>query len=376
MAKYKYLRGGRVFESDKKYNLPQIGIDGKLVTPSKRLTDPKIDPKKPPVFKTQEEHDAYHRKLLLEKAKLENANMYGAFEQGKVDENSLIATMGGLPKYAAKPTNNNFDGSKSRIKNVAFKPQPTEGYRYDKGLPDKESITKSGYEKGGFASILGSTAPFLDNIANLVATNKTPNIPQPVLTNAPRLATKLNIAPQQRRIENDTKAAGMGIDRSTSSAGVANANKGSLLANKFRAIGDLEANKQNFEAEQGNRQAGMDFQAQSNNNQLINQRNTMQMMRTDDVNSRYASVLSDFGSDIANINREKNMMSRDKDAFRTLMKVSPDVAYQFADTDMFGELFKNDEPGLRKLILSNQGTAQRAKLTAAYKKLFNRDFTD
>lgn len=426
MARYKYLRGGRVFESDKKYNLPQIGVDGKLITPTKKITDPKVDPKVP-TFKNQKEHDDYYTTQLLEKNKGTGFyNEYHKFIQAGdiASAQAQLAAMGGLPKYNAPVTgtaSGSFSGANSRVKNVGFKPQPTEGYQYNKGLPDKESITKRKFNTGGFVeketkknpfskppvvtgvgsgpipsssitsssttspatskasgftSILGSTAPFFDNIANLVATNKTPNIPQPILTNAPRLATKLNINPQKRRIEDDTKAAGMGIDRSTSSAGVANANKGSLLANKFRAIGDLEANKQNFETEQGNRQAYMDFQAQSNNNQLLNQRNSMQMMRTDDVNSRYASVVSDFGSDIANINREKNMMNRDKDAFRTLMKVSPDAAYQFADTDMFSELYRNDEPGLRKLILSNQGTAQRAKLTAAYKRLFNRDFTD
>lgn len=431
MAKYKYLRGGRVFESDKEYNLPKIGIDGKLVTPNKKIkTDPKVDPKKPPVFKTQEEHNAYYLQQLLEKNKgnsfYNKFNEYGVKTVGEnPDADALLAAMGGIPAFKA-PTTAYFSGANSRIKNIVSKPQPTEGYQYNKaqGVPDKESITKRKFNTGGikkksmfnplqvntpdfsqrtavpaatmlgsgpapttatstapkqgmnFNTLLGSTAPFLDNIANLVATKKTPNIPQPVMTNAPRLATKLNINPQKRRIENDVKAAQMGIDRSTSSAGVANANKGSLLANKFRAIGDLEANKQNFEAEQGNRQAYMDFQAKSNNNQLINKRNEMQMMREDDINQRYASVVSDFGSDIANINRERNLMSRDKDALRTMLKTNPDAAYQFADTEMFKTLYEGNEPELRQLILSQKGTAQKAKLAALYKQIFNRDFTE
>jgi hypothetical protein len=321
MAKFKYLRGGRVFESDKQYNLPQIGIDGKLVTPKKMAKGGKV---------------AYE----------------GGGKKPNVKKDLINLDTSGIGKNI-KPVATTGLGSGPALKS-------------DIGSKPAQS----------FSSLLGSTAPFLDNVANLIATNKTPAISQPVMTNAPRLATKLNINPQKRRIENDVTAASSGIDRSTSSAGVANANKGKLLADKFRAIGDLEANKQNFEAEQGNRQAGMDFQAQSNNNQLVNKRNFDQMLRQDDINQRYASVVSDFGSDIANINRENNMMARDKDALKTIMKTNPDAAYQFADTEMFKTLYRDNEPELRKLIMSQKGTAQKAKLAGLYKQLFNRDFTE
>jgi hypothetical protein len=227
--------------------------------------------------------------------------------------------------------------------------------------------------KKSFGDILGSTAPFLDNVANLIATKNTPSVPSPTYTAPPRMQTKINIDPQIKKINEDVATTSRAIDQGTSSAGVANANKAKLVADKWRATGELQGNKVNAEAQLTNQAAYADYQGRRSNDALSNQRNQMDMMRTDDVNSRYAGVLSDFGSDIANINREKNLMARDKDAMRMLMKTNPDAIYQFADTATFEELYRDNEPELRKLILTQRGSEQKAKLSALYKKLFNRD---
>lgn len=377
MAKYKYLRGGRVFESDKKYNLPQIGPDGKLVTPSKA----KVDLLKKTV---KESVPNYDKQQWLNP---EREWFGGATNKGKAGE-LYITDAGNLEK---NPT---FNKDNRLIKPIPIKADKTAiakpvyatgGYvdtatsgmsgfmEQNPNLSAKKPKRPNNFNLGNF---LGQAAPFMDNIGNLIATAKTPAIPDPILTPPPRLASKLNVNPQLRRVENDARATNMAIGQTTGNVAVANANKGSVLANKFRAVGDIEANKVNAETQMGNRAAYADYEGRSRNDQLVNQRNTMNMMRTDDINSRYAGVIGNFGDDIANINREKNLMARDKEAMSLLMKTNPDASYQFADTKTFKDLYKNDEPALRRLILSQKGSAQKAKLQSLYRELFNQDFTD
>lgn len=232
--------------------------------------------------------------------------------------------------------------------------------------PITQSSTGAGFD-------FSSVAPFLDNIGNFVTTLNTPKIPTPITTQGPRMNTSINVNPQLRRVQNDVAAANRGIDMSTSSAGVANANKGRLLAEKWRAVGDIEANKYNTEANLQNQAAMADYAARGANNSLVNQYNLNQMQRTDDVNQRYAGIISDIGSDIANISRENNMRDLDKERLRILMKANPDAVYQFSDTQTFEDLYKNDEKGLRDLIMKQRGTATRAQLANLYRKLFNKD---
>lgn len=481
MAKFKYLRGGRVFESDKIYNLPRLG-DGGLVLPDGKIrtSKPKYasggedpsDPKKrklpkdvvyshteeikrsgitpmvnidenDPIIYDKNEFNKYYRTKAINALNPEDQTLFGTFAS-PADQDAFIASRGGTPDFAmyqklVRDYEKSLIPKTSTLRAVAANSpvtQKLEGYRYNKGLPDTESITQYGkggvveygvttqtdrqgrkgkqYANGGidtsplsagisdplenfrkrkfnlnpqtatpqaeqnvnFGNILGSAAPFMDNFANLIATENTPNIPTPTYTQGPRLNTSININPQLRQINDQAIAANRGISQSTSSAGVANANKSKILSDKWRAVGDLNANKQNLESQLQNQASMADYQARRSNDALTNQANQQQMMRTDDINTRYASVVSDFGSDIANINREKNLMSRDKEAFKMLMKVNPDAIYQFADTDTFKTLYGNDEPGLRKLILTQRGSAQKATLAKLYKQLFNKDFTE
>lgn len=462
MAKFKYLRGGKVFESDKIYNLPQVGADGKLLLNVKKKmafggTDPvKGDPNKKsqvyttvvehfkklgdkpvvdveesdPLFYDEKEFTNYYRNKVLNKLKsdptyseqIAGLNNNAAQSGMSLDDmtNSYIALRGGLPDFRSYqtivrqyeksqvPTESTLQKVASSSGNPDWKPA---GYRYSKGKPAKESITRRTFEDGGkkpaslvaaafsgpagmvadaasgfdvpnkpkekldLSKVLGNTAPFLDNLGNLIAANNTPNIPTFKQTSGPRLTTDVNVNPQLRNIENDVRSASNAIDMSTSSAGVAAANKGKMMADKWRALGDINANKQNTENQLKNQAAIADYQARQSNDALVNRQSEMQMMRTDDVNNRYAQVVGNFGDDIANINRERNLASRDTEALKMLMKINPDSAYQFADTDSFASLFKGNEKGLADLIRSQKGSAQRDALSKLYKKLFNKDFS-
>lgn len=110
-----------------------------------------------PVFASKEEHDTYYKNLLLEKVKKERPELYedymGALNSNgesplKGDLDTVIALAGGIPTYKT-PSHTTFDGSTSRIKNIAFKPNPTEGYRYGENRPDVESITNNVRRFGG-----------------------------------------------------------------------------------------------------------------------------------------------------------------------------------------------------------------------------------
>jgi hypothetical protein len=344
--------------------------------------------------KLQEAHNLY------QSLKLQNALINGKYIN--TSEHIPFYAVGtqktGLKEYA--PTTQNIQEvdpmALHQMDSVLARPRP----KFDTGGPKKKTATygmpvgeqvagtilqnnpstvtdpAASKPKFDLSGALGSAAPYMDNLANLITASKTPQIPDPITTAAPRLNTKVNVNPQLKRINDSTAAASRGIDMTTASAGVAAANKGKLLADKFRAIGDVEANKQNVEAGLQNQAAMADYQNTVQNNALKNQRNFNQMQRQDDINQRYGSVLSDFGNDIANVTREKNLMAKDKDALKILMKVNPDSAYQFADSEMFSNLFKDDEAGLRKLISGQKGSEQKAKLAALYKKLYNKEFKD
>ncbi len=309
------------------------------------------------------------------------------------------------PTQQASTTNVDSSAAKTKVANISIEPtlydkinlnSKLRKYKYDKGginydptafeddrewgdLPQGTDVTvgsdstasaKTGKSFGQYAAM---AAPYLDNVANLAIAANTPRIPQPILTPSPNLETTLNINPQLRNLSNDARAANLDIDRRTSSAGVANANKGQILANKWRAIGDLNANKQNTENQMRNQASMADYQARRSNNDLLNQRNLNQMIRTDDVNQRYGSVLSDFGNDIAQASRERNMKDLDQEKMKMIMKVNPEAAYQFADTKTFEDLYKNDKEGLRKIILNQKGSVQKDSLSKLYRKLFNED---
>jgi hypothetical protein len=410
MGKFKYLRGGRVFESDKVYNLPQIGQDGKLLTPKKTTTpdkplkdlstaEPWNDPAKQwyggstnlgkgedlyiddngnlakkPVKKIVKKPLEVPQKPVLGDATVNvNTKMQAILAGPKPVAGKPVFNDGGFIQRK-KPVRQGLQAAvEGMFKQTESAPIGTPTVGAPPSTPAAPQSTSMMNSKKSFGDILGSTAPFLDNVANLIATKNTPQVPNPVYTAPPRMQTKINVDPQIKKINEDVATTSRAIDQGTSSAGVANANKAKLVADKWRATGELQGNKANMEAQLTNQAAYADYQGRRSNDALSNQRNQMQMMRTDDVNSRYAGVLSDFGSDIANINREKNLMARDKDAMRMLMKTNPDAIYQFADTATFEELYRDNEPELRKLILTQKGSEQKAKLSALYKKLFNRD---
>src|SRR5687767_9185725 len=125
-----------------KYPKAQAGlsmIDPNTMFASAATTEPSSNY---PVFKNKEEHNAFHRKRLLESNK--GTGLYQKYLEYSVnrvglnaDADALLAAMGGIPEYVVeqKPV------GPSRILDIDFKPKKTQGYRYKKGLPDKESIT-------------------------------------------------------------------------------------------------------------------------------------------------------------------------------------------------------------------------------------------
>lgn len=391
MAKYKYLRGGRVFESDKKYNLPMIGSDGKLQTPvkdvktkvaslKKTITPPSITP-----LPVQPWDDPNRRWFGGDTALGKGEDLY-ITDAGNLAPRPIMPKKNPLLQQplikqdatqVAKPVFDNGGFLKGLFSKKSKRGGPryngNEGYEAPE-LPTQGTVNGPKTDSyGNFMSNAAQWAPFVDNFANLAVAMNTPKLPNPIQTPPPRLAGKLNINPQLRKIENDVRATNIGLSKSTSNTGAANANKGKVLANKFRAIGDLEAYRQNYDTEQSNRAALATYEGNLRNNALLNQTNFNNAIRQDDINQRYASVVSDLGTDISNINRERNMMQLDRERMQMFSKINPDSAYQFTDTPAFKELYKNDEQGLRNLIMKQKGSVPRAKLAALYKQLFGKD---
>lgn len=260
-----------------------------------------------PTFASKEEHDAYYKNLLLEKVKKERPELYedymGALNSDgesplKGDLDTVVALAGGIPAYKA-PSPQSFDGSTSRIKNIAFNPNPAEGYRYTKNEPDVESITnnitrkfggrikyniggKLKYGPGGpitdydfptsidvaapdFKSrialpnvapavnnksrfnsgTLNDVLPFATNIANSFSRLPKPFEPTYEQTINPSL---VNYSSDKAELDRTFRGASRGIDESTNNVGQANAAKVATLAKVLEARGRLSQAEHNTNA--------------------------------------------------------------------------------------------------------------------------------
>lgn len=97
-----------------------------------------------PKFKSREEHDAYYTQQLLGKMQQEYPELHQSYQTSmllgkRADADAALAAAGGLPVYKPEPFT---PTNPTNWAALGFSNNAPEGYRYDSGKPDKESITK------------------------------------------------------------------------------------------------------------------------------------------------------------------------------------------------------------------------------------------
>lgn len=243
-----------------------------------------------PVFKNQAEHDAYYRKQLLERARVEKPNVYGAYmgeptadgsasTNIKGDLDTVLAVMGGIPKFGlpakALPPTNPTNWSK-----LGFNPEKVEGFRYSKNRPDVASITnKRSFAHGGSHSYdpyeteytrglslhdnlngraettrepfdykegLNNVMPYLSNVANSFSRLPNPIAPLLEQTTNPSL---VNYDNDRAELDKTFRGMSKGLTQSSPNVGVANANRVAMLSKVLDAKGKISQQEGNTNAQ-------------------------------------------------------------------------------------------------------------------------------
>lgn len=335
------------------------------------------DPIDPPKFKNKAEHDAYYRKQLIEKAKIDRPNIFESYagsadgsieEVGEpIDENTLIAIMGGIPAWEA-PTQSSPSKVQTDISKIKQINPKVGGYRYKKGKPAKGSITKRRFAEGGdlddpfkqktnfgiidpnmisnpFANTFthsldpsqgredgfaGSAGPssqankpfdwrkagtmaatFGPDVFNTFLTSRMPkpNLPTPKMEKQRRLE---RVRPDAALAANAriTSNIGRQISAANSQSSAIGSNLGSLLAKRLYGDNAVRSDYNRLNAQIGAQEAQMNTGIGARNTERTNSRNLNQHMLELERKNRQLSGLSQISSNVGNkvlqLGQEKN----------------------------------------------------------------------
>jgi hypothetical protein len=165
----------------------------------------------------------------------------------------------------------------------------------------------------------GKLTPYLDNIVNAGLTARTPAIPAPILTQAPRLNTRVDINAELADINRTTAARNKTILANTKGSAIARSNLAALSANDIVNKNKIYENQRNQERGLQNQQAVTDYQASLANAGLINDYNYKTMLRKDDIDNRKSANVAQFVEDRQMAEYQKNMSVRDKQALSLVL---------------------------------------------------------
>lgn len=154
-------------------------------------------------------------------------------------------------------------------------------------------------------------APFIDNLTNMLLTNRSVKLPDPILTKAPRLRTKFDTSGIEANINNSEAVSNRVLqDTGSSAVGIA-ARLGQVRAASLAAKNDLAAQKVNAENQLANQDILATQQNTANNTALLNQYKMLQMQRKDDIATRTSANAANLTEDLMTGQRDKNMQIRD-----------------------------------------------------------------
>lgn len=170
--------------------------------------------------------------------------------------------------------------------------------------------------KGLDLNALGSAAesilPFLDNIANSQLIRKTPQIPKPLMMDAPIIQTEYDINPMLANVNRQQSLRNLGLKQNTNNDAVLRGNMIAGYASDRDAINSLIGTKTNAEIQMRNQQAGLMQQAQGRNIDALNNFNFMNMQRTDDIHARTSANVANATQDAMGMRRTHNEKILDK----------------------------------------------------------------
>lgn len=209
-----------------------------------------------------------------------------------------------------------------------------------------------------------AAAPFVDNAVNALMTANTPNLPKPIATPLVNLDANYNINPQLNEIRTGTRNAYASIDANNSNSGTANSNKQAIFASSLDASNTLYGQKANQDANTRNREALVNSQITTNNNQNQYQNQVQQSQRRAGIQSDIAGNATNFASDLYTGSRDQAMINRDIENTKMIMAMNPDSA-QYLDVKQYEDTFKRNPQLLQRMLaMLPEGNPNRERLLA------------
>jgi len=177
---------------------------------------------------------------------------------------------------------------------------------------EAEAMMQQQMPKGKFGLDLNKVSPFVDNITNLLLTNRSVQVPDPVLTQAPKLRTQYDNSGMIANVNNSEQNYGNVITGNTSGSSVLAARLGQLRGQSIGMKNQLTTDKVNQENALVNQSLQAEYQNRVANTSLINQNKLMQMQQKDDIATRVSANAANLTEDLRMGERDKNMAIRDR----------------------------------------------------------------
>jgi hypothetical protein len=249
----------------------------------------------------------------------------------------LIASTGKYKKFAKqrekdteivddiKNPQKNINSSRRRIETIKD-PLDTlfEMQESQKAIEEAEAQNNQGAPQQmafGGEFDFNDVVPFLDNITNSMLTDDTPNIPRPILTEAPRLKTDFNINPQIEEMRRSSGATKVALERSGLGANRVAANMAAVRAADISGRNQLMGQKENVETQLKNQQSVLDNQNMKENAGKLSKYRYDKMLRDDDIAGRRSANVSNFVEDVQFNEAQKIAEeTNQQEFFLTLMK--------------------------------------------------------
>lgn len=167
-------------------------------------------------------------------------------------------------------------------------------------------------EGGSILGAISDVAPYLDNAVNAIITARSPRIPAPVLTEAPKLDTTYNVQPQLAAIDRTASARDTQLGRVTRNSATLRSNLIAGDVNDIYARNQVLGQKENIETQLRNQQAQLSYQNELGNVNALNDFRYKNFQRTDDIHNRISANAANLVEDIRFQQRERNQEKLDK----------------------------------------------------------------
>ena len=158
------------------------------------------------------------------------------------------------------------------------------------------------------SDFLSGNAPmFIDNLANAAINLVSPRVPRPILSAAPRINTRINVAPRVSSVTNAVNSITDNITGNTSNSSIARANVANARLRGAEMLSGIYADKENTENSLENQQEQLRYANRVSNANLLNNTNMLAAQNQAGNLRRVGSNFANLAEDIETIQTRNDL---------------------------------------------------------------------